>query len=72
MLVLSRKSGEQLMIGDDIRVTIVGVRGGRVLLGIDAPTNVPILRGELHERCDEPIIIEVPANHEPAERSHPR
>ena len=47
MLVLSRKEGEQLMIGDDIVITINRISGNRVAIGIDAPRNVRIVRGEL-------------------------
>lgn len=48
MLVLSRKIGEQVVIGSDVSVTVVSVKGNRVTLGINAPRNVPVLRGELH------------------------
>ncbi|TWU02272.1 carbon storage regulator [Stieleria varia] len=47
MLVLSRKTGEQLMIGDDIVVTINRISGNRVAIGIEAPRDVRIVRGEL-------------------------
>jgi len=47
MLVLSRKPGEKLLIGDDIVVTVVEVHGNRVRVSIDAPQDVRILRGEL-------------------------
>lgn len=47
MLVLSRKKSEQIVIGDDITVTVVEVRGDKVRLGIDAPRNVAIHRKEL-------------------------
>ncbi len=47
MLVLSRKEKERLMIGENIVVTIVGVSGGKVRLGIEAPADVSILREEL-------------------------
>ena len=47
MLVLSRKAGESLYIGDGITVSITSISGGRVKLAIDAPPEVPILRGEL-------------------------
>ncbi|GAB4146563.1 MAG: hypothetical protein Tsb009_19300 [Planctomycetaceae bacterium] len=47
MLVLSRKAGESIRIGDHITVSVVEKRGGKVLLGIDAPPDVSILRGEL-------------------------
>jgi len=51
MLVLSRKEGEQLVIGDNIVVTVSRISGNRVALGIDAPRDVRIVRGEL-ERHD--------------------
>jgi carbon storage regulator CsrA len=47
MLVLSRKPGEKVVIGNDITLTVVEVRGNRVRLAIDAPDQVRILRGEL-------------------------
>jgi carbon storage regulator len=49
MLVLSRKQGEQIKIGQGITVTVLGVRGGVVKVGIDAPPHLRILRGELTE-----------------------
>ena len=47
MLILQRKAGESLVIGDDITVRVVSVDGTRVRLAIDAPGNIPILRSEL-------------------------
>jgi carbon storage regulator CsrA len=47
MLVLSRKSGEEIVIGDDIRVIVNRVSGNRVTLGIVAPKDVHVLRAEL-------------------------
>ncbi len=47
MLVLSRKAGESLVIGDGITVTVQSVKGDVVRIAIDAPRQVPILRGEL-------------------------
>ena len=49
MLILSRKAGEKLVIGDNIVVEVVRVQGNRITLGIAAPSNVKILRGELEE-----------------------
>ena len=50
MLVLTRKVGEQIVIGDDICVTLVDIRGDRVRLGITAPEETVIDRQETHER----------------------
>ncbi|HUR54545.1 MAG TPA: carbon storage regulator [Gemmataceae bacterium] len=50
MLVLTRKPGEQLVIGNNIRVTIVSVGPGRVKIGIEAPPDVRIDRQEIHEK----------------------
>jgi carbon storage regulator len=47
MLVLSRKLGESIVIGDNIRVTVVGVNGGKVRIGIEAPADILVLREEL-------------------------
>jgi len=49
MLVLSRQRDESIIIGDNIIVTIVDVRGEKVRLGIDAPTEIPVHRREVHE-----------------------
>lgn len=49
MLILQRKSGESVRIGDNITVSIVSVDSGRVRIAIDAPTEIPILRSELIE-----------------------
>ena len=49
MLVISRKIGESIMLGDDIEIKIAEVSGERVKLAIDAPREVLVLRKELHE-----------------------
>ena len=49
MLVLSRKPGEQIVIGNDIRITIVEVKGNKVKMGIQAPDDVTIFRSELRD-----------------------
>lgn len=51
MLVLSRKSTQTVMIGSDIRVTIVRLEGNQVRIGIEAPGDVRILRGELADEA---------------------
>ena len=50
MLVLSRRESERIKLGDSIVVTVVKVAGDRVRLGIEAPTDVLVLRGELERR----------------------
>ena len=50
MLVLSRKVGERILIGEDIRVTIVRIGAGGVRVGIEAPTHLNVVREELKER----------------------
>ena len=50
MLVLTRRIGETLVIGDDVRVTILGVKGNQIRVGIDAPKTVEIYREEIYDR----------------------
>jgi carbon storage regulator len=49
MLVLSRQRDESIMIGDDVEITIVDVRGDKVRLGITAPRNIPVHRREIYD-----------------------
>jgi carbon storage regulator len=49
MLVLSRHRDQSIMIGDDVVVTIVDIRGDKVRLGINAPTDIPVHRREVYE-----------------------
>lgn len=49
MLVLSRQRDESIIIGDDIVVTVVDVRGDKVRLGIEAPTKIPVHRQEVYD-----------------------
>lgn len=54
MLVLSRRVGESIVIGEDVVVTIVSLGGGRARLGIEAPRRVPVYRAEVGPRTAEP------------------
>jgi carbon storage regulator len=53
MLVLSRKLGESIMIGDDIIVTIVEIGKGKVKIGIAAPKEIEIYRGEIYDKIQQ-------------------
>lgn len=53
MLILSRKVGQRIQIGDDVTVTITRIRGGQVRIGIDAPKDRTVLRHELVEAAKE-------------------
>ena len=57
MLVLSRKRGQSVVIGNDIRIVVQRVNGNRVTLGIEAPAHVHILRGELELCLDGTIEV---------------
>src|SRR5262249_20599406 len=55
MLVLSRRVGEEVIIGEGIRVTVLAVRGERIRLGITAPASVRVVRQEVHQREGESL-----------------
>ncbi len=50
MLILTRRVGESLMIGDDVTVTVLGVKGNQVRIGVNAPKDVAVHRQEIYER----------------------
>ena len=59
MLILTRRISESVIIGDDVKITVLGVKGSQVRLGIDAPKSVSVYREEIYERIqsektDEP------------------
>lgn len=56
MLVLTRKSGETINIGDDIKITVMDVKGGQVKIGIEAPRTVKVHRGEIYRMIQEENI----------------
>ena len=50
MLILTRKIGESLIIGDDVEITVLSVRGNQVKLGVNAPKEIAVHRQEIYER----------------------
>jgi carbon storage regulator len=72
MLVLSRHREESIMIGDDVKITVVDIRGDKVRLGIEAPQMIPVHREEVYNAIkraasynDSPVeIVEIDKDHE--------
>ncbi len=50
MLILTRRVGETLMVGDEVTVTVLGVKGNQVRIGVNAPRDVAVHREEIYER----------------------
>jgi carbon storage regulator len=70
MLVLSRKTSEQIVIHDNIVITVVEVRGDKVRLGIEAPTDIPVRRREVYEaiqRAEKQEADRAPTDEMPAD-----
>lgn len=57
MLILTRRVGETVMIGDDVTITVLGVKGNQVRVGINAPKSVAVHREEIYERIKREQVI---------------
>ena len=61
MLVLTRQRDEQIIIGDNIVISVVEIRGDKVRLGIEAPVEIPVHRREVYEAIQQRLIAEAAA-----------
>lgn len=62
MLILTRRIGETLMVGDEVTVTVLGIKGNQVRLGVNAPKEVPVHREEIYERIQQEKSPEIDGN----------
>ena len=53
MLILTRKVNESLVVGDDIKLTVLGIKGGQIRIGISAPREVAVHRQEIYDRIQQ-------------------
>ncbi len=60
MLILTRRAGETVMIGSDVTITVLGVKGNQVRIGINAPKDVAVHREEIFERIQSEKAAEAP------------
>ena len=61
MLILTRRVGESLMIGDEVNVTVLGIRGNQVRIGVNAPKDVAVHREEIYDRIQKEHTDDVPS-----------
>ena len=71
MLILTRRVGETLMIGDQVTVTVLGVKGNQVRIGITAPKDVAVHREEIFKRISKDALSEPASGKEPDDSGLP-
>jgi carbon storage regulator len=69
MLILTRRVGETLMIGDEVTVTVLGVKGNQVRIGVNAPRDVPVHREEIYERIKREQAEGLDRPHDPEQNA---
>lgn len=67
MLILTRRIGETLMVGDDVTITVLGVKGNQVRIGVNAPKDVAVHREEIYQRIQKEKSSDSSTDSEPSD-----
>ena len=69
MLILTRRMGERLLIGDEIKISVLGKKGKQIRIGIEAPREVQVYRQEIYDRIKQRSVCETTADEAPAKEA---